>query len=598
MNCPPNAPRLLISLIMMSLSASLLVAQDWQSCANKTNTISRDGILLINDRWQGEPGCMYAEFGPPTFTWWSTHTGVEALSMPNATIGSNWGNERSSADCPLPAKIKDIEECKLSMVAQLPEGTEGKYKVYWQIYFGDNPNGIPNKGDFAPTIFIQNCDYHWWGKDLGTYEVGGSKWRICDIGMNCCGSGPFFSPQLEPYAKPDANNIIKVEDIDMKALFDLMVEKGWYSEEVYVLMIQQAWETFKIEGTIKTLDVNFKIKTKNSELKTYPNWTQLGSIKYPSIELDCPTTTILPGASLPFSLEMIDGASGNVTWNLSGGGTLGDQSSGGATFISDGSLGEFTVTATLGDMQRQKIIRVMDPQNIHLKLNCGGPDVGDWISDEPYAVYGLPADKSNQISHEGMPEQIWKTERYGMPGFAIDLPNGTYTIRMHFAEGYVSGAGQRVFDVYVEDEKIPAVDPYALAGGQGKPHTLELSKAVSDSTLNIDFEQVAQLPTINALEVILQSPVGAKNSARPAAAHQPQSANFHYVPGPNDAATIAVTAQSPYTLELFSADGKKLAQFSDTRSREFALPGHKSSSMYLLRLTTDDKVITRQMMIP
>jgi hypothetical protein len=51
---------------------------------------------------------------------------------------------------------------------------------------------------------------------------------------------------------------------------------------------------------------------------------------------------------------------GNITWSVSGGGMLTETSNTGATFVSNGTPGDFTVTATLGQLTAHAEIKVLD----------------------------------------------------------------------------------------------------------------------------------------------------------------------------------------------------------------------------------------------
>ena len=46
---------------------------------------------------------------------------------------------------------------------------------------------------------------------------------------------------------------------------------------------------------------------------------------------------------------------------------------------------------------------------------------------------------------------MYRTEHYDMTSFSENVPNGKYTVKLHFAETYedITGAGERVFSFNV-----------------------------------------------------------------------------------------------------------------------------------------------------
>jgi hypothetical protein len=84
-----------MSFISLFTAQSLSQTYDWTGC-DWMALIEKDGIAILNNRWAGETGCIFAKFGPPTFTWWTTHNGQGnpnyPISEPFAGIGVGWGD--------------------------------------------------------------------------------------------------------------------------------------------------------------------------------------------------------------------------------------------------------------------------------------------------------------------------------------------------------------------------------------------------------------------------------------------------------------------------------------------------------------------------
>ena len=67
--------------------------------------------------------------------------------------------------------------------------------------------------------------------------------------------------------------------------------------------------------------------------------------------------------------------------------------------------------------------------------------------------------------------------------WSLPVPNGTYTIRLHFADPYATAANQRVFDVQLQGATVKSgYDIYAAAGAADKATTLSYTVTASGGT--------------------------------------------------------------------------------------------------------------------
>jgi hypothetical protein len=99
---------------------------------------------------------------------------------------------------------------------------------------------------------------------------------------------------------------------------------------------------------------------------------------------------------------------------------------------------------------------------------------------------------------------VYCAERYSMSAFHHKLPNGKYTVKLHFAETYedISGPGQRVFSFKVEDKEIKNFDVWQKTGGALRAYVETVEVQVTDGSLDITFTSQIENPEINALEII------------------------------------------------------------------------------------------------
>jgi alcohol dehydrogenase (cytochrome c) len=95
-----------------------------------------------------------------------------------------------------------------------------------------------------------------------------------------------------------------------------------------------------------------------------------------------------------------------------------------------------------------------------------------------------------------------------MSAYEFNLPNGKYTVRLHFAETYadITAVGQRIFSFVVQGQP-PAkdFDLFKEAGGIYKAIVREhKGVAVTEGKLKIEFSANVQNPAINGIEIIAE----------------------------------------------------------------------------------------------
>ena len=154
-----------------------------------------------------------------------------------------------------------------------------------------------------------------------------------------------------------------------------------------------------------------------------------------------------------------------------------------------------------------------------LRVDCGASapytdKLGNtWVADQelaPDRTWG--SDDGSTMDREGvgitgtdMP-RIYETERYSMGSYKFTVPNGKYTVRLHFAETFegISGPGERVFSVKVAGQEVlKDLDPFKAAGGALKPVVKEFKGvSVENGQLVIDFTANVENPQICGIEIL------------------------------------------------------------------------------------------------
>jgi hypothetical protein len=132
-----------------------------------------------------------------------------------------------------------------------------------------------------------------------------------------------------------------------------------------------------------------------------------------------------------------------------------------------------------------------------------------WAADRKYAQggYGYVATSSRTQSTTrpiaGTGDQaLFGTAREGMLEYRFDnVPAGTYTVELDFADLRNTQPGRRVFDVLVEGQlAIPALD-LALEAGTYTAVARQYTVKVTDGQLNVRFATRQGATVVNAVRV-------------------------------------------------------------------------------------------------
>ncbi len=110
-----------------------------------------------------------------------------------------------------------------------------------------------------------------------------------------------------------------------------------------------------------------------------------------------------------------------------------------------------------------------------LDIDAGGAASGSWVADEDFsggtALTYTNAVTTSLLTGTVPPATVLGSQRYG--SFTYTVPGYTsgssHTVTLYFVENYVTGTGQREFDVLINGTQVLTnYDVYAAAGGQFK----------------------------------------------------------------------------------------------------------------------------------
>lgn len=147
-----------------------------------------------------------------------------------------------------------------------------------------------------------------------------------------------------------------------------------------------------------------------------------------------------------------------------------------------------------------------------LRIHAGGGAAGGFDLDSHHndgggQVFTTSAAIDTSGVTDPAPEAVYQTERYGELRYAIHplAPNQRVTVRLHFAEAYVSAAGQRLFNVDIGGNPVLRdFDIFAAAGGKDRAVVEEFPAAAdANGVLTLSFTRgSAQNPKVNGIEIL------------------------------------------------------------------------------------------------
>ena len=144
-----------------------------------------------------------------------------------------------------------------------------------------------------------------------------------------------------------------------------------------------------------------------------------------------------------------------------------------------------------------------------LKVNCGGSAVtGGWVADTGYSGGTAKSTTSAIANATNAPQATYQTRRYA-PTLTYNFPavlDGTYTIRLHFAELYYGAAGRRIFNVAIEGStRLTNFDIYQAAGGKNRAVVRTFENVAVSGGLQIQGVASVDGAQFNGIEIVAEA---------------------------------------------------------------------------------------------
>jgi len=244
-----------------------------------------------------------------------------------------------------------------------------------------------------------------------------------------------------------------------------------------------------------------------SAIEILPSSTTVQSGTLSGTVTDASTATPLAGATVSLeSLSVVTNSTGNYSFTNVQPGTY-------TLTASDSGYQNDTESVGVTSGSTTTINVSLVGNNYALRVNAGGPAITDahgnvWQADAGYDggyVYSTTA----TISTSAGDPRLFQTEHYNSGNLNYtftNVPNGTYTVNLYFAEIY-SGCfvpGCRVFNVLVQGNSfLSNFDVFASAGGGNIGIVRSTSASVTNETLILTLQApYTQYPTISAIEIL------------------------------------------------------------------------------------------------
>lgn len=158
----------------------------------------------------------------------------------------------------------------------------------------------------------------------------------------------------------------------------------------------------------------------------------------------------------------------------------------------------------------QSIAIQMPPQwGYPLQINVGGDAWNSWLADQEWTfnsdfghIGGGNGSFPGKPINGTVDDIIYQSEQWGIVGYHVRLPEGKYTIRLHFAENYFTAADQRIFDINIEGKyTVRNLDVFNEAGASGAYIICAENISVEDGVLDIHFGNIADNCFLNGISI-------------------------------------------------------------------------------------------------
>jgi hypothetical protein len=127
-----------------------------------------------------------------------------------------------------------------------------------------------------------------------------------------------------------------------------------------------------------------------------------------------------------------------------------------------------------------------------------------WLPEEGFEGGETASRDDNMKIEDTQDPGLYRSEHYSMDSFLHKVPDGKYTVKLHFAETFdqVTEPGGRVFSFNVNGKDFKDFDVVKKAGRPQKAYVESVDVDVTNGMLKITFTPNVENPEINGIEII------------------------------------------------------------------------------------------------
>ncbi len=330
--------------------------------------------------------------------------------------------------------------------------------------------------------------FQWWREGAGdyfftvpngTYQV---RLRFAEMEATAAGQrvmkinieGKTVEPGLDVYA-------LVRRDVALDKSYRVMVSDG----VLHVDLVKLSGSTYKtMVAAIEVLPVD-STPTPTPIATPSPTPTQEVALT--------PTATVTPETTLPTATPTVESAAPTATPTPTDSSPITPTPTGTETLSP-------TATPTAEASTPTSTPFVVASSGV-LRVNGGGANLTDtggrvWAADQLYVTGGWgytagTAKSSTAAVANTVDDALFQGWREGAGDYFFTVPNGTYQVRLRFAEMQATAAGQRVMKINIEGKTVePGLDVYALVGRSAAVDR-NYRVTVSDGILHVDLVKLS-----------------------------------------------------------------------------------------------------------
>jgi hypothetical protein len=326
---------------------------------------------------------------------------------------------------------------------------------------------------------------------------------------------------------------VTAEGIEMISDLDVFVAAG----NVQHKGLMRAFKTFATDGTLNLefvqqgdspivdgLEILGFAPLANPVPTAIPDTSKVAAGWKTKVDVLANDSDTSPGSLAPTTVTIVNGPQyGTATVNPTTGVVTYTNTNGAQT----ADRFSYTVKDNLGALSNATVVTIaIKPVSVLYRVNAGGASVAatpSWSTDTvatPSTYVNHTVSGNNNVYSTaatiqnlppGFSQALLQSQRFdnGLApnmiwNFPVSAGSGPEVeVQLYFAEIYLTGPGQRVFGVKLEnDVAYPSLDIYQLSGGKDRYYSPSPYRLSTDGTLTIDFMLgAANAPIISAIEV-------------------------------------------------------------------------------------------------